>query len=535
MDFSLPADPQQQKCMNSFIGNLLMVALTLAFVGAKGSDSLRVNSFNSFKINDFQNNWSATENAAGMTFRIPLNISDFNTGVVNGNGNYHRVMEGSDLTDYLLSTRSYRFINKIFLSGSFSYHNLQETGARWNGTYEPYRGNPYILGDSVTGATYRKENYNLSGGIALNINPRLSFGCKVEYFVGVGAKQKDPRPENNVVRLMVNPGIILHRDQFNFGIDAGYTNRKEEVDYMQYITENPDIAYFAFKGFGFYDKDIDMNYYRFQNEHDVFGGLQLETLKKAFPSLTEFRFRYGHETIDDGSSAISKEKGGDWDHIDLKFKEIVHFGKGNQTHRFVLNAGYFDGYGSEYTQDKIYHGNIVEYVTISSHLKLDRKVLQGELDYTWMQLNNNRQLDWLLNGRVGAINNQETFYYIPELFSSAYTNCYGLVSLEKDFYHKSFHAAPILSVSYSGNLSNKLDLSDITEITKRQMKDIYIRDFQYQTTNLLKVEAQVVCGFTLKNPSLMDQLFFNLDYSYFKPNKWFDNYSVLTMKIGFMF
>jgi hypothetical protein len=521
--------------MNGLIRYILLGALTMAFVGAKGNDSLKVNSFNSFKINDFQNYWSSIGNAAGMTYNMPRNISDFNTGVVNGVGDYHRVMEGSDWTDFLLTTKSYRIINKIFLSGSFSYHNQQETGARWNGTYEPYRGNPYILGDSVTGASYRKESYDLSGGIAMNINPRLSFGCKVEYFVGIGAKQKDPRPENNVVRLLINPGIILHSDQFNFGIDAGYTKRKEEVDYIQYITENPDIAYFAFKGFGFYDKEIDMSYYRFQNEHNLFGGLQLETLKKAFPSLTEFRFKYGHETIDDGSSAISKEKGGDWDHIDLKFKEIVHFGKGNQTHRFMLNAGYFDGYGSEYFQDKIYHGNIVEYVTISSHLKLDRKILQGELDYSWMRLNNNRQLDWLLNGRVGAINNQETFYYIPELFSSSYTNCWGLVSLEKDFYHKSFHAAPSLSVSYSGNLSSEMDLSDLTEITKRQMKDIYIRDFQFQSTNLLKLEAQVVCGFTFKKSKLMNQLFFNFGFSYFKPSEWFNDATVLTAKIGFMF
>ncbi len=514
---------------------MLLFTLTIALVNAMGSDSLKVNSFNAFKISDFKNYWHATENAAGMTRNLPGNISDFNSGLVSGNGDYHRIMASSRYQDYMLSTKSYRKIDKFFLSGSFAYHNLLESGARWNGTLEPYRGNPYILGDSVTWSTYRKENYALSGGIATNINSKISVGCKIDYFAGVGAKQKDPRPENNVIRISANPGIIFHREKFNFGADFGYSNRKEEINYMQLITNNPDISYFAFKGFGFYTKEINRNYYRFQNEKNLFGGLQFETWQTKLTYLTELKFKYGKETIDDGSFALSKDKAGDWDVLDLNLKEILQFANRGKTHRIELNAGYFEGNGSAYTQQKVYHGNIVEYVTVSTNLKLNRKILQGQFEYTCQKLNAAERVDWIFNSRIASAKNRETYYYIPEIFYSGYTNISGLASFEKNFYLKSFHFAPFLAASYTCNLSKSLVLSDLQEITKYQMKEIYIHDFNYQTDNLFKLEAQLVCGLFTKKTGLLDQFFVHLNFSFYKPSISNCSFSILTGKIGFMF
>ena len=393
--------------MGNLFRHVLLVAFTMIVVDVMGSDTLKVNSFNSFKFNDFQNYWHPTDNAAGMTFNLPQNITDFNAGLVQSNGDFHRIMEGSNAQDWLLSTKSVRKIDRFFLSGSFVYKNTQEEGGRWNGTFEPYRGNPYILGDSVANSVYRKESYLLSGGVATNLTPRLSAGCQIDYFAGIGAKQKDPRPENNVIRILINPGIIFHTEKFNMGVNLGYSNRKEEIEYIQYITENPDIAYFAFKGFGFYSKELEMNYYRFQNEKSLLGGVQFETKKTRLPSLTEFKFKFGKETIDDGKSAVIKETGGDWDVIDLNMKEIVRFGTHDKLQKVELNAGYCNGNGSEFTQEKVYHGNIVEYVTIATNLKFNRSIIRADLDYTCQQLKTARQIDWIFNVRVGAVNNSE--------------------------------------------------------------------------------------------------------------------------------
>ena len=521
--------------MSNFFRHLLLVALTLTIVDVMGSDSLKVNSFNAFKINNFQNFWHPTENAAGMIYNLPENITDFNTGLVNSNGDFHRIMEGSKARDYLLMTKSVRKIDKFFLSGSFAYQNQQESGARWNGTLEPYRGNPYILGDSVIGASYRKENYALSGGIATNINPNVSIGCKIDYFVAVGAKQKDPRPQNKVIRFVLNPGIIFHREKYDLGADLGFANRKEEIDYSQFITDNPDISYFAFKGFGFYAKEIGMDYYRFQNENALFGGFQFRTKKTKLPSLTELKFKYGKETIDDGSSAPVKERGGDWDFADLNLKEIVQYGTSELSHKIELNAGYFKGNGSEFTQEKVYNGTVTEYVTISTNLKFERKILQGQLEYTAQKLKTAQKINWIFNSRIGAFNNNETYYYVPEIFTSGYTNLLGFASLEKDFYLISFHFAPFLAASYTYNLSNNLVLSDLPEITKKELKEIYIHDFNYQTDNLFKLEAHLVCGYFTKKARLSDQLFVHLNFSYYKPSANNYSFSILTAKIGFMF
>ena len=88
--------------MGNLFRHLLLVALTLTMVDVMASDTLKVNSFNAFKINDFQNMWHPTENAAGMTYNLPENITDFYTGLVSSNGDFHRMMEGSKAGDYLL-------------------------------------------------------------------------------------------------------------------------------------------------------------------------------------------------------------------------------------------------------------------------------------------------------------------------------------------------------------------------------------------------------------------------------------------------
>jgi len=521
--------------MSNFIKIVLLLILTTTVVGVRGSDTLKVNSFKSFQLSDTQNIWHSTENMTSLIYNRPSKITDFNSGWINGNGDYHRIMEGSKAQDLFFTTKSYQKIDKFYLSGSFAYHNINEDNARWNGTYDPYRGNPYILGDSVQGVTYRKENYRLAGGVATSLSEKISLGFGIDYFVGVGAKQKDPRPKNNVVKIRLNPGIIFHTAKYNIGANVGYQNRKEEISYQQTITDNPDISYFAFKGFGFYSKEIDSNYSRYQDQQSIFGGLQFETKKTKFPALTEIKFDLGKEGISDGSSAPQKDRGGDWDVMDLQFREILHAGTKEKLHKFELNAGYLDGNGTEYTQKKVYHGNVAEYVTISKNLKFNRKVAQAQLAYNFQKLDTKKQLDRMIYSSLAYVSNQEAYYYIPEIFTSSFANIVGAASFEKNFYLKSFQVAAKLAASYSSNLANDLLLSDLTEITKTQLKEIYLHDFKYQSSNLLKLEAQCELGWSAKKPGVINQYFIHLNFTHYNCSDTTLKYSILTAKLGLMF
>lgn len=521
--------------MINFIKIVLLLILTMTVAGLRGNDTLRVNSFKSFQINNTQNIWHSTENMTGLIYNLPNKMTDFNSAWISGNGDYHRIMEGSGTRHLLFSTNSYQKINKFYLAGSFAYHNTNEDGGRWNGTYDPYRGNPYILGDSVQGVNYHRENYRLAGGVATSLSERISLGFGVDYFVGVGAKQKDPRPKNNVVEIKFNPGIIFHTEQYNIGLNAGYQNRKEEISYQQTISDNPDISYYAFKSFGFFTKEIDSNYIRYQNQQSILGGVQFETKKTKLPTLTEIKFNLGTEKIDDGSSAPQKDRGGDWDVLNLHLKEILHYGAVEKLHKFELNGNYFDGNGTEYTQEKVYNGNVVEYVTIAKNLKFNRKIVQAQLGYSFQKLNPENQLDRMVVSSLSFVSNQENYYFIPEIFTSSYSNIIGAASFEKNLYLKTFHFAPKLSASYTYNIANDLLLSDLSEITKNQIKDIYIHDFNYQSSNLLKVEAQLELGWSAKTSKVLDQYFIHLNFTHYNPTDKGFNYSILTAKIGLMF
>lgn len=515
--------------------NVLLLTLSVMILNVHGNDSLKVNSFNSFKINNFLNHWSESENITGIIYNHLENIVDFNYQAKKTSGDFHRTMEAADIISHSIATKSYRKIKNINLFGGFSYNNNWEKGSRWNGTYDAYRGNPYIIGDSVSSSIYRKEFYNLTGGIATSLNEKISFGCKLDYFVGVGAKQKDPRPENTVIQLVINPGIILHQKNYNLGVDIGFLQRKEEIDYVQTITDNPDISYFAFKGFGFYAREINMNYFRYQKQNKLFGGFQFEPLKSENPSISEIRFQYSKEEIEDGGSVIIKERGGDWDVLDVSFRETYQINNGLNVSKLMLFADYSSGDGIEYTQQKVYKGSVADYVTIGTNLKFNRQTVHGFLQYEYLKCKSEKKSDWLFHSRISATNNIETYYYMPEILTSDYTNVVGDASIEKNFYSKSIHITPSLSASYCYNLSKNLNLSDVTEITKKQYKDIYIRDFNYYADNKVKLDAQVTCGFFTGKAKGISQYFVNLSYNYLKSITSETNFSILAGKIGFVF
>ena len=122
-------------------------------------------------------------------------------------------------------------------------------------------GIPIFLADSLSGTTYHKENYNLVGGVGYKLNDRISLGAGVDYYVGVAAKQKDPRPLNTYMRFKFNPALILTTSKYKLGFDIGYKSIKEEISY-KVERSNFDPSFFTFKGFGFYSMDIGQSFYR---------------------------------------------------------------------------------------------------------------------------------------------------------------------------------------------------------------------------------------------------------------------------------
>ncbi len=474
----------------------IVVLLLASGVESAAGDSLKVVSFNSPKWCKLENMWLNTGNASGLVFNVRNDVSTVDAGYSRQEGDYHQVMSPSEVNRYSFQASSYQTVtSRFFVGGSFSYNYLDENGARWTGTYEPYRGNPYLLADSLTGVQTHKEEYNIGGQAAWYLTDRFILGGGIRYRVSVAAKQKDPRPEITVTFLEIHPSLLLLGDHHKLGVDFGYSNRKEEISYTTFRT-NFTPVFFTFKGFGFYTKEIDYGFYRFQTAHDGYAGLQFERSFSGLSSLSELRASYGYEKIEDGSSVIIREDGGDWKTWQIDFREQIKKRSGNKIHAFSGNLSFLNGDGVEYTQNVVHTGNYEEYVTISKNLKFNRLQLNAGLDYNFLLMKGECRMDWDLQGGLHLLNNQEKYYYVPEVFTSSWLNLTGNVMVKKNFYAGNFHFAPSLDVRYRTNLSGTLFLSDLPEITIKQRPEIYRSDYGYHTAPLLGLHGQLQAGYT---------------------------------------
>ncbi|MBN1819137.1 MAG: hypothetical protein JW833_00375, partial [Prolixibacteraceae bacterium] len=164
--------------MNKIKLSCLIITLILLSGAVRGSnsDSIGLHSFNTFKMLRINNYWLETGNIAGISFNKVNSAGIVESGYSILDGEFHRMREATEKKNFYLETESYQKIKNIDFYGSFSYTNSDEKGILWNGVFDPYRGNPYIVGDSVPGATYHKETYRIQGGLAKKLNNKLTIG-----------------------------------------------------------------------------------------------------------------------------------------------------------------------------------------------------------------------------------------------------------------------------------------------------------------------------------------------------------------------
>jgi hypothetical protein len=510
--------------------------LAIAFSSYAG-DTLHVNSFNTFRLLRAENAWLWTGNVAGLVFNQPKSRVNFETGMNQGDGDFHRIREAKSYNNYSVSTESFQSLkNRFYLYGRFAYNYIDENGGQWNGTYDPYNGNPYILADSVSGMTYHKENYNLVGGVGYKLNDRITLGCGLDYYVGVGAKQKDPRPQNTYVRFSINPSLIFSRPGYKLGVDLGFKNGKEEITY-DVFRNNYSPSFFMFKGFGFFNKEIDLGYYRFLTVNDFFGGIQLEKKLLGLPTLTELRFDYNTESIEDGGSVIRKLDGGDWQTYNVLLKEQIAIRKGLSRQYFKALFSFFNGDGNEFLQNVVYEGtwNVPRYVTIGENLKFNRQTLNGTINYSYFRMKDTQKVNWNVDASVNYLNNNEYYYYIPEVFSSGYTNINGNLTVQKNLYFGKCHLALALNSGYTSNLSNELQLSTLPEITKKQRKDVYQQEFDFYTSSLFKAGGEIKLGGSFLKFKNAGQIYLSIRYDDLKQTNGNQDFRTFSTKLGFVF
>ncbi|WP_297095384.1 DUF6850 family outer membrane beta-barrel protein [uncultured Draconibacterium sp.] len=493
-------------------------------------------SFNTLKLFQLKNQWLNSGNIAGLTFNANENIGEVFGEYNLADGDYKRVREASHIENYSLSSESYLVLNDTYFYGNLAYQNSDETGNLYTGLFNPYRGNPYVIGDSIPGANIHKEAFNLSGGVAKKLTNILSFGLLADYHIGKSAKQKDPRPRTVITDFSLRPSIIIHFPNKSLGFDLAYRNRKEDIDYLQVVTDDPDPTYFMFKGMGFYSSETGQTKSRFYNQNNISAGTQLDTKLNGFSSLTEIRATYSKEITEDGTTTIKKADAGDWKTFTIALNQQFTRHTQSAIQKITFRSSYFDGDGIEYIQDAILNDDKqTEYITLSKNLKLNRKEFDAALEYKYLKLYNHEQINWESRVYAHYKLKKEKYYYIPEIFNADYSNLELGVNFEKDFYFGKFLLAPGIELDYRYNLDQELNLSSDETITRRQNKQLYIHDFEYETADCFNVSPQFYCGYKLPKSESIDELFLKIRYEFREVNDSNENVGILTAKLGFMF
>ncbi|QIA07952.1 hypothetical protein G0Q07_09515 [Draconibacterium halophilum] len=156
----------------------IVFILTLSFFTTErilANNTPKDSTFNSLKLFKLKNHWLNSGNLAGLTFNSNENIGEVFGEYKLSDGDFRKVREATHLENYSLYSESYLVVNKIHYYGKFAYQNSDETGNLYTGLFNPYRENPYIIGDSIPGANIHKESFQLSGVLQQNlaINFRL--------------------------------------------------------------------------------------------------------------------------------------------------------------------------------------------------------------------------------------------------------------------------------------------------------------------------------------------------------------------------
>ncbi|QIA07951.1 hypothetical protein G0Q07_09510 [Draconibacterium halophilum] len=287
---------------------------------------------------------------------------------------------------------------------------------------------------------------------------------------------------------------------------------------------------------GFFTSETGQSKSRFYNHNSLSAGAQYDTKLLGFRSLTEIRGTYGKETTEDGSNTIKKEDAGDWKTFEVELNQQLTKQTNNTIQKITFNTSFFNADGIEYIQDAILNDdNSTEYITLSKNLKLNQKRFNTCVRFNYLKLYDYEQINWESSVFSRLKLNTEKYYYIPEIFNANYSNIELGVNFEKNFYFGKFRFAPEIRLKYRYTFDQELNLSNDETITRRQNKQLYIRDFEIDTADYFNIATQVNWGYKLSKSENIDELFLRIVYQYQQVSHSNEENGILTIKLGFMF
>ncbi len=223
--------------------------------------------------------WMYTNNAAGLQLDSPISFTKVALGYDTQNGNFKKPQQGKDVENISFDAEGSTFLQSVYLWGSFKYSRKSIDEAGFNASLiDPYRGMPYYTADTLQ-SDWNNQYYTLQmKGATKPLWNFVSFGLDLQYQTASGAKQRDPRSENQQYSINVKPGVVFSiNSKHHIGLNLQYSNYKEQSD-METANNYVDQTYYLLYGLGKSVEKIGSGRFSEYNANTIGSGLQYSYL-----------------------------------------------------------------------------------------------------------------------------------------------------------------------------------------------------------------------------------------------------------------
>ena len=233
---------------------ILTLIFSIALSAATETDSLQTN------VNAWESPWRSFSNYfefnPSATFSVPVKqFSEVKSSYAASSADkgLHLVHEGDGSSAFRLFSESFQTDSNYRFFGKAVYSNDQKNNVGWRDVEDYNLLSPYLVADSI-GGNYKREAYALSGGASIRLR-HFEWGIRACYDGGVSYRQVDPRPQNTVSVIRINPGVTYQKDNWNYGWFGEYTRYRQNMD-IQVERADRKVYFFLLQGFGIYNRQF---------------------------------------------------------------------------------------------------------------------------------------------------------------------------------------------------------------------------------------------------------------------------------------
>lgn len=217
---------------------------------------------------------------------------------------FHSIFEGVSGRTVAVEADGYRVVKrKNIFSGSAGYENGLNRDVKWTNVRDVELLYPYLVADSL-GGNYRYETYRLSGSWSVN-HKRSYFGLRIKYRGEVAYRTADPRPENTISDLNLNPGYLYSGSRWTLGSFLDFNYYKQHVG-ISVEEPNRKDQFFILRGMGLYDHrftTIESSFSRYYRAKEYQVGAHAR-YHKIIDFSTKGSYSYRHTEVEEADNRV---------------------------------------------------------------------------------------------------------------------------------------------------------------------------------------------------------------------------------------